>query len=73
LRCSAFTTVHELKAAIFTLTGLEVEKQSLYFKGKKLKNDNDTLSIIGIGDISEVELREEITPINFHRPKGARG
>ena len=69
LRCTALTTIHELKAAIFTLTGLEIEKQSLYYNGKKLKNDNDTLSTIGIKDISEVELREEITPIKFQRPK----
>jgi hypothetical protein len=60
--------VRELKAAILTLTGLAVEKQSLYYNGKKLKNDNDTLATIGIKDISEVELREEIIPTNFQRP-----
>jgi len=61
--------VGELKAAVRTLTGLDIDKQSLYYNGKKLKNDNDTLATIGIKDISEVELREEIIPTSFQRPK----
>ena len=35
-----------------------MDKQSLTFHGKKLNHDNDTLSALGISDISEVELRE---------------
>jgi len=58
IRCTALTTIHELKIAIHAVVGIPIEKQSLSFHGRKLKNDNETLSALGISDISEVELRE---------------
>jgi hypothetical protein len=59
IRCTALTTIGDLKEAIHAVIGTPMEKQCLSFHGKSLKNDNDTLSALGISDISKVELYAE--------------
>ena len=68
LRCYWDTTILEVKQAIHELAGIPIERQSLAFCNHALNNNDASLSQVGVRDITEVELYEEIIPTAFQRP-----
>jgi len=68
LKCSGKTSVRHLKLAIRSVSGIPVERQSLYYNNGKLSEDDALIDDIGTGNIYPIVLKESFVPDLFKRP-----
>jgi len=53
-------TVKELRETIMERAGVPVDKQHLHFAGKELRDNNATLTSLGINNASEVQFHGKL-------------
>jgi len=68
LKCSGKHTVRHLKLAIRSVSGIPMERQSLYYNNKKLSEDDALIDDIATESIYPITMKEVFVPDLFKCP-----